>query len=61
MYGYAIDPQDPSLVGSYVEDVAVLFSQPGARLKIGMSSGPGATRLLLINSQYDPATLQQKD
>ena len=56
MYGYAIDPQDPSLVGSYVEDVAVLFSQPGARLKIAMSSGPGATRLLLINSQYNPAT-----
>ena len=55
MYGYAIDPQDPTLVGSYVEDVAVLFSQPGARLKIAMSSGPGATRLLLINSQYDPA------
>ena len=30
MYGYAIDPQDPTLVGSYVEDVAVLFSQPGS-------------------------------
>ena len=54
MYGYAIDPQDPSLVGSYVEDVAVLFAQPGSRLKIAMNSGPGATRLLLINSQYDP-------
>ena len=54
MYGFAIDPLDPSLVGSYVEDVAVLFSQPGTRLKIGMSSGPGAVRLLLINSQYDP-------
>jgi hypothetical protein len=53
MYGYAIDPQDPTLVGSYVEDVAVLFSQPGSRLKIAMSSGPGAVRLLLINSQYD--------
>ena len=51
MFGYAIDPQDPSLVGSYVEDVAVLFSQPGSRLKIAMNSGPGATRLLLINSQ----------
>ncbi len=55
MYGYAIDPQDPSLVGSYVEDVAVLFAQPGSRLKIAMNSGPGATRLLLINSQYDPS------
>lgn len=55
MYGFAIDPQDPTLVGSYVEDVAVLFSQPGSRLKIAMSSGPGAIRLLLVNSQYDPA------
>ena len=54
MYGYAIDPLDPSLVGSYVEDVAVLFSQPGTRLKIAMSSGPAAVRLLLVNSQYDP-------
>jgi hypothetical protein len=56
MYGFAIDPQDPSLVGSYVEDVAVLFSQPGSRLKIAMNSGPGSTRLLLVNSdyQYDP-------
>ena len=55
MYGYAIDPQDPTLVGSYVEDVAVLFSQPGSRLKIAMNSGPGATRLLLLNSIYDLA------
>lgn len=54
MYGYAIDPQDPSMVGSYVEDVAVLFCQPGSRLKIAMNSGPAATRLLLINSIYDP-------
>jgi hypothetical protein len=53
MYGYAIDPQDPTMVGSYVEDVAVLFSQPGARLKISMGSGPGAIRLLLINSTKD--------
>lgn len=49
MFGYAIDPQDPWLVGSYVEDMAVIFSQPGARLKILMGAGPGATRLLLIN------------
>lgn len=52
-YGYAIDPQDPSLVGSYVEDVAVIFSQPGSRLKIAMNSGPGSTRLLLVNSDYN--------
>jgi ABC-type antimicrobial peptide transport system permease subunit len=50
MFGYAIDPQDPGMVGSYVEDVAVIFSQPGARLKIMMGAGPAATRLLLINS-----------
>jgi hypothetical protein len=55
MYGYAIEPHDPTVSSSYVEDVAVLFSQPGTRLKIAMSSGPGAIRLLLINSQYDPA------
>lgn len=61
MYGYAIDPQDPTLVGSYVEDVAVLFSQPGSRLKITMSSGPAATRLLLINSQYSSADPFNKD
>ena len=53
MYGYAIDPHDATTAGSYVEDLAVLFSQPGSRLKIAMSSGPGAVRLLLINSQYD--------
>ncbi len=49
MFGFAMDPQDPGLVGSYVEDMAVIFSQPGARLKILMGAGPGATRLLLIN------------
>ena len=56
MFGFAIDPQDPTMVGSYVEDVAVLFSAPGTRLKIAMNSGPGATRLLLVNSdyKYDP-------
>src|SRR5262249_32638179 len=55
MYGYAIQPYDPAITSSYVEDVAVLFTQPGSRLKIAMTSGPGATRLLLINSQYDPS------
>ncbi len=54
MYGYAIDPQDPAMVGSYVEDMAVIFSQPGSRLKIMMGVGPGAIRLLLINPVYDP-------
>jgi ABC-type antimicrobial peptide transport system permease subunit len=54
MFGYTIDPQDPSLVGSYVEDMAVIFSQPGTRLKIMMGAGPAATRFLLINPVYDP-------
>jgi hypothetical protein len=55
MFGYAIDPLDPTLVGSYVEDVAVIFAEPGTRLKLAMSNGPANIRLLLINSQYDSA------
>ncbi len=55
MFGYMIDPQDPGMVGSYVEDMAVIFSQPGTRLKIMMGAGPAATRFLLINPTYDPA------
>ncbi|MEI6512996.1 MAG: FtsX-like permease family protein [bacterium] len=35
---------------SYVEDVAVIFTEPGARLKIKMSSSLADTRLLLLNS-----------
>ena len=53
MFGYAIDPLDPKLVGSYVEDVAVIFAEPGSRLKIAMTSGPANIRLLLINSRYN--------
>ncbi len=53
MFGYALAPQDSANSSSYVEDLAVLFAQPGARLKIAMTSGPGDTRLLLINSKYD--------
>ena len=49
MFGYAMTPQDPNMVGSYVEDMAVIFSQPGTRLKIMMGSGPAETRFLLIN------------
>jgi uncharacterized protein YhhL (DUF1145 family) len=55
MYGYAMQPQDPSLTGSYVEDMAVIFSQPGTRLKIMMGSGPGSNSFLLINPVYDPS------
>ena len=49
MYGMIMNPQDVPL-SSYVEDVAVIFSQPGSRLKIKMGMGPGADRLLLINA-----------
>ena len=49
-YGFIMAGSEPGV--SYVEDVAVLFSQPGpnTRLKVLMDSGPGATRFLLINS-----------
>lgn len=49
MYGYMMTPKDVPLA-SYVEDVAVIFSQPGSRLKIKMGMGPGADRMLLINA-----------
>jgi hypothetical protein len=39
MYGMITTPKDVPLA-SYVEDVAVIFSQPGARLKIKMGAGP---------------------
>lgn len=52
MYGMITTPKDVPLA-SYVEDVAVIFSQPGARLKIKMGAGPGADRLLLINATPD--------
>ena len=49
-YGFILAGAEPGV--SYVEDVAVLFSTPGAetRLKVVMSSGIGAPRFLLINS-----------
>lgn len=49
MYGMIMTPKDVPL-SSYVEDVAVIFSQPGSRLKIKMGMGPGADRLLLLNA-----------
>ncbi len=52
MYGMIMTPKDVPL-SSYVEDVAVIFSQPGSRLKIKMGMGPGADRLLLINATPD--------
>ena len=50
-YGFVLAGNEPGV--SYVEDVAVLFSTPGATtsLKVLMDSGPAATRFLLINSQ----------
>ena len=49
-YGFVLAGNEPG--ASYVEDVAVLFSSPGAdtRLKVLLDSGPAATRFLLINS-----------
>ncbi len=50
-YGFILSGGEPGV--SYVEDVAVLFSTPGAdtRLKVVMTSGPGSPpRFLLINS-----------
>lgn len=49
MYGFITTPKEVTL-SSYVEDVAVIFSQPGSRLKIKMDAGPGADRLLLLNA-----------
>ncbi|MHB1460579.1 MAG: FtsX-like permease family protein [Armatimonadota bacterium] len=50
MYGWALATQQDYLMTSYVEDVAVVFSQPGSRIKLIMGVGPGATRFVMINS-----------
>ncbi|HEY3333161.1 MAG TPA: FtsX-like permease family protein [Capsulimonadaceae bacterium] len=50
-YGYAISTVVPQQ--SYVEDVAVLFTDPNTRIKLLMNSGPVATRFLLLNSRLD--------
>ncbi len=50
MYGYALATQQDFLMTSYVEDVAVVFSQPGSRMKLMMGVGPGATRFIMINA-----------
>lgn len=52
MYGSIMTSKDVPL-SSYVEDVAVIFSQPGSRLKIKMNAGPAADRLLLLNASPD--------
>ncbi|MHB1001838.1 MAG: FtsX-like permease family protein [Armatimonadota bacterium] len=48
MFGIALAV--PEWQVSYVEDVAVIFTPPNTKLKITMSAGPAATRLVLINS-----------
>lgn len=48
MFGSAIAVPEP--MNSRVEDMAVIFSQPGAKLKLVMGAGPAATRLVLLNS-----------
>ncbi|MEN6519954.1 MAG: FtsX-like permease family protein [Armatimonadota bacterium] len=50
-FGYALavpEPQNP-----HIENMAVIFSNRNARLKLIMGSGPAATRLVLINSHLD--------
>ncbi len=48
MFGIALAV--PEWQVSYVENVAVIFTPPNTKLKITMSAGPAATRLVLINS-----------
>ena len=48
MFGTALAV--PETMNSRVEDMAVIFSQPGASLKIVMGSGPADTRMVLINA-----------
>lgn len=48
MFGVALAV--PEWQVSYIEDVAVIFSQPNTKLKITMAAGPAATKLVLIHS-----------
>lgn len=47
-FGYVLAV--PEFMNPHVEDMAVLFSMPGARLKAVMGAGPAATRFLLLNA-----------
>jgi len=47
-YGYAISR--PEQWVSHVADVGLVFTEPGSRIKITMALGPGAPRLLLLDS-----------
>lgn len=48
-YGTAVAV--PEFMVSHVEDGAVIFTPPNSTIKIMMSAGPAATRLLLLNSK----------
>ncbi|MDO8683975.1 MAG: FtsX-like permease family protein [Armatimonadota bacterium] len=48
MFGSVLAVPEP--MNSRVEDMAVIFSQPKARLKIIMGAGPAAKRMALLNS-----------
>lgn len=48
MYGCAL--ARPEAWISHVDDAAVIYSQPGTRIKVLMGSGPISTRFVLINS-----------
>ena len=53
MFGFSLAVPETQV--SHVEDVAVVFTAPKTRLKITMSAGPAATRLVLINAtKKDP-------
>lgn len=47
-YGTAVAEPEPMV--SRVEDGAVIFTEPDMRIKLLMSAGPAATRLILINA-----------
>ncbi len=46
---YGADLSLPDPASSYIEDLATIYSTPQTRLKILMSSGPVATRFVLLN------------
>lgn len=48
MYGCAVARPEPWI--SHVDDAAVIYSQPGTRIKVLMGYGPISTRFVLINS-----------
>ncbi|MDO8589546.1 MAG: M28 family peptidase [Armatimonadota bacterium] len=48
MFGAALAVPEP--MNSRVEDMAVVFSEKNARLKLVMGAGPAATRLVLLNA-----------